>query len=668
MDQERIKAVLEENSKRRAILFSPYDPLTGKGSPIERKQISYMVRGEKQEYAIPLDMYEKYKMLFDLITNSGTLEEFVKVTAGVSATNGMLLQVANSITEMRFDHDFEFWAITCVKIQDKKSKQIIPFKLNRPQRKLLARLEKMRMAGVPIRIIILKARQWGGSTLVQVYMAWIQIRHKTNWHSVVVADIEEQARNINGMYSRLAREYPSSLGAINLVPYERSTKSRMIKGRDCVISIGSAQKPDALRSFDLAMCHFSEAGFYKSTAQKTPEDLVQSIRSAVADVPYSLIALESTAKGVGNFYHREWQSAVNGESGYDPLFVSWFEIEIYQREIKNKETFIEWVFSNAYATFLWNLGATLEGINWYFDFKKRENYSDLMMNSEYPSTAEEAFTSTGARVFAPDYVQNARKTCTTPEYIGDITGKSLKGKDALMDIIFQNNPAGNFFIWQMPDKEEDISNRYCVSVDIGGRTKDADYSVIRVFDRYWMRTAGKPEVVATYRGHLDQDLIAWKAAQTAKFYNNALLVVESNSLSSEQEGSEGEHSLTVLNEVVKFYTNIYARTDPEKVRQGLPIKYGFHTDRLTKPMVIDELNGALREEAYIERDRRATDELDTYEVKPNGSYGAVDGCHDDLVMATAIGLWICFKFMPLPKIVEGRGERYSKKIIGEASI
>lgn len=505
--------------------------------------------------------------------------------------------------------------------------------------------------------------------MTQIYMAWIQVIHRTNWHSVVVADIEEQARNINGMYSRFAREYPKAMGELVLVPYERSSKSRVIQGRDCIMSIGSAQKPDNLRSHDLAMCHLSEVGFFKDTPQRSPEDLVQSIRAAVADVPYSLIVLESTAKGVGNFFHREWLSAKSHEGGYEPLFVAWFEIEIYQKEVKNKEQFIDWIFSNSYAQFLWNQGATIEGINWYFDLKKRENYSDWMMQSEFPSTDTEAFISTGSRVFAPDYVKSARKTCIPPSYTGDISGASIKGKDALKDIIFQENIMGLLLIWALPDTEEAISDRYVVTVDIGGRTKDADYSVIKVFDRYWQKDGGKPEVVACFRGHYDQDLIAWKAAQIAQFYNKALLIIESNSLDrDEMEGSEGMHFFTVLDELVKYYKNLYARTDPEKIRLGLPMKYGFHTDMSTKPMVIDELNGALREEAYIERDMRACDEMDCYEVKPNGKYGATEGTHDDLVMATAIGVWACFKYMAVPKLVVRDSRSYSKRIISEASI
>ena len=60
-----------------------------------------------------------------------------------------------------------------VKIKDKQGQEDIPFILNRPQRRYLDMLETQRACNKPIRIIMLKARQWGGSTITQVYMAWI---------------------------------------------------------------------------------------------------------------------------------------------------------------------------------------------------------------------------------------------------------------------------------------------------------------------------------------------------------------------------------------------------------------------------------------------------------------------------------------------------------------
>jgi len=666
MTEKEINGIIEENSRRREALASPYNPVTGEGSPLKRVKVSYFGHGQYWSYSVPVQMYEDNKALLDTLMKAGSIEDLLKQRE-INSSPLNVNRFINDLTQLRFKYDFEFWAYITARIQDKETKKIIPFKLNKPQLKTLAKLEKMRLAGEPIRAIILKARQWGGSTLLQIYMAWIQIIHRKNWHSVIVTDVEDQARNIRGMYSRFAKEYPVALERIELVPFEGSSKTKMIQGRNCIVGVGSVQKPESLRSYDFAMAHLSEVGSWKATLQKSPEDLAQSIRASIPDVPLSLEILESTAKGVGNFFHREWLSAVNGVSSYEPIFIAWFEIPRYQKKIRSYEKFIQDNFENEYVQILWNLGATLEGINWYISFKKGKNYDDWRMNNEYPSTANEAFSSSDMRVFNPKYVLRARESCIDPEFIGELSAQSQKGKEAFEKIVFMPNSKGNFFIWSKPDKTINVSDRYVVSVDIGGRSDGADYSVIKVIDRYWMMYGGGPEVVATWRGHIDQDLVAWKAAQIARWYNNALLIVESNSLDKDAE-TEGTHFLTILDEIIKYYSNIYARTDPEKVRMGLPIKYGFQTTMSTKPMVIDILNAALREDAYIERDLRAADEMDTYEIKKDGSYGAVDGCHDDIVMTTAIGLWACFKYLPLPKNITRTQESLSKKIVSEASI
>lgn len=55
----------------------------------------------------------------------------------------------------------------------------------------------------------------------------------------------------------------------------------------------------------------------------------------------------------------------------------------------------------------------------------------------------------------------------------------------------------------------------------------------------------------------------------------------------------------------------------------------------------------LREILYIERDKRALDEIEWYELKPDGSYGAVEGKHDDIYMSRAIALKVS-QLMELP--------------------
>lgn len=69
---------------------------------------------------------------------------------------------------LRCRHDFEFWAFSCVTIKYKNTWQDRPFILNGPQQRLLAILEKDRLDNAPLRLILLKARQWGGS-LIYIY-------------------------------------------------------------------------------------------------------------------------------------------------------------------------------------------------------------------------------------------------------------------------------------------------------------------------------------------------------------------------------------------------------------------------------------------------------------------------------------------------------------------
>jgi hypothetical protein len=98
------------------------------------------------------------------------------------------------LNDLREQHDFEYYAFVNLKIQDKKTKKIIPFKLNKPQRKLLKALEEERIGNCPIRIDILKARQWGGSTLTENYFFLILDKWKTTgWLSVLVGNVEQQA-------------------------------------------------------------------------------------------------------------------------------------------------------------------------------------------------------------------------------------------------------------------------------------------------------------------------------------------------------------------------------------------------------------------------------------------------------------------------------------------
>ena len=649
-----MEKIIEENKKRLNVINAPYNPITGEGSPIPRTLV------EIPDSPLPR-MWLPNDMLSDPVVRSVIEHGFhwhIR-KAGLPVNNKTINQFWENFSQIRNRYDFEWYARMCQTISAKGQGRDIPFSLNYPQRKYLKELEELRTAGLPIDIILLKARQWGGSTLTQLYMLWIQLVHKKNWNSVICGDIEKQSSIVAGMLNKVISHYPSWASAgykIKTTPYQGAQKTRVINISNSRYSLGSAQKPDSLRSEDISMAHLTEVGLWKATQGKKPEDLVQSIFGSIASAPYTMKVLESTAKGVGNFFHRTWLDAVAGKNNFRPVFIAWFDIPLYSKPINDYNSFINSMTEDEHRLF--ELGATLEAINWYRE-KSKEFPEKWRLDSEYPSTPTEAFQSTGRRVFRLEYVKTTRESCIKPWWTGDVDGDYLNCKFV--------KGTGNLEIWYMPDLDTPMRNRYIVSVDVGGVGDKSDYSCIRVADRYSMTEGGVPEIVAQWHGHIEHDKLAWKAVQIAHLYGDALLVIESNTL--ETEGTEGNNFEYILNEIAGTYFNLYSRTSETEIRQGRPRRWGFHTNPSTKPMVINFLNKAIRDGLYIEHCTATCDELDLYEFKENGKeMGAVEGNHDDRTMATAILIWVCYNY-PLPSAIQ-KSNNYTKKtrIISEASI
>lgn len=304
-----------------------------------------------------------------------------------------------------------------------------------------------------------------------------------------------------------------------------------------------------------------------------------------------------------------------------------------------------------YERELWERGLTLEMIQWYHD-KRAEYQSAEQMHAEYPTTDEEAFIATEQSVFNPAEVEAMRTGCSDACEKGELTGDAGTGEASLDNLRFVGSPQGCMKVWTRPETRRS-ERRYVVGVDVGGRSLTSDWSVIVVIDRCGGDDGHTPEVTAQWRGHCDHDILAWKAVQAGRMWGNALVVFESNTF--ESENIEGDPGLYILSQVKRYYPNIYHRRTDE----GTGKKIGFHTNRATKSMIINGLIAKVREHAYIERDEGALNELLTYQVKNNGSYGAQEGFHDDMLMARAIALHVA-SGMPSP-CDDGNEEGYYGK-------
>lgn len=94
------------------------------------------------------------------------------------------------------------------------------------------------------------------------------------------------------------------------------------------------------------------------------------------------------------------------------------------------------------------------------------------------------------------------------------------------------------------------------------------------------------------------------------------------------------------------------------------VKYGWHTNKRTKYLAYDRSRAAIRDGEYIERDRRCADEMAWLETKTDGSLGAIEGQHDDIIDTTAIAIYISSEEMPTPKHINAPGpaaRRHTRK-------
>lgn len=678
-ERKAVNEIKRENAKRYKALRAEYDPYICEGIPVDRHKLVI------SDYSIPVqwvpeDMY--YTELVYEVAKAGSIAKFIE-THDWKGSPPKFKDIANKITKLRLKHDFVFWCYYQIKVDDKELTGLVPFKLNFAQLHVYQECERLRRSNQPINIIICKARQWGGSTFSIFYQLWISLEWKDAHAFSVCAQVNGTAVSIVRMLNTAFQFYNTwELGIegrikMSLIPktseYEiKDSKDNQVRRNR--IRIGSALEPDNLRGLPGSGVHFSEVAVWPDTPKAPAEDLVKSITGGILPRPYTMQVFESTPKGAGNYFHRKWLEAKQGVSGFTPIFIPWYLVPYDTLAIDDYDEFILWLYkhreephpngkwrdSGKYYWRLWQLGATLEGLQWY-RYKSLEFTDHADMASEAPSDDIEAFMFSGTKVFDVYHLEAMKRDCREPIKRGMLSSLAAKGAGVLKELRFVESKGGELKIWREPDREADISDRYLTVVDVGGRNQTSDWSVIRVFDRAAMMFGGKTELVAQLRYHTDYDLLAYDAMRLAYWYNNSLLVIESNTLETRDQDREvdGDMSQYILDIIGGLYDNLYARYGtPDSIKQGRARKWGWHTNTANKGPLIGNLIEAVREHSWIERDSACIDELAIYERNEKGQYAAPSGKgnHDDILMATAIGLWISFREMETPAWARPVGE------------
>ena len=171
-------------------------------------------------------------------------------------------------------------------------------------------------------------------------------------------------------------------------------------------------------------------------------------------------------------------------------------------------------------------------------------------------------------------------------------------------------------------KEPDPDGMYIFGVDTSEGVQGGDYSVAIV----WNRKTG--EEVAMYRGLIEPDKFGIVLNDLGRKYNNALMVVEINN-----------HGLTVLTLLRQLlYPSLYFRpTQFEKLSSSWSDKLGWKTTKITRPLLLDDLGQAMRDNLLIIHSKEMLDEMAVFVYDKNNNANAQHGFHDDMIFAGGIG-------------------------------
>jgi hypothetical protein len=306
-----------------------------------------------------------------------------------------------------------------------KAGEISPIKLNAAQRKFLAKVMRRWRNGDPARVVILKPRQTGFSTVVELLIFYMTVTN-TFRRGCVIAHKNQISTKILNMFHT----------ALKFVPYDLSTKHRtryeVVFGDPIAssVDVDSAESDEPGHGDTVQYLHLTEVSRWKDATRKA-----KGVMQTVPDLPMTLIVWESTANGAEGYFYElfnEAKDVENPANRMDAVFVAWYEHAEYTTTNASQEAIDqvmktltdeeEVLLQRKY--FVRGEGwrqVSVEQLIW-----RRNTIVDKCGGSlddfheQYPSTDMEAFLSSGRPVFSPERLIDREEDTRKPVYRGDL--------------------------------------------------------------------------------------------------------------------------------------------------------------------------------------------------------------------------------------------------------
>lgn len=471
------------------------------------------------------------------------------------------------------------------------------------------------LEGKPVRIIVLKPRQAGFSTLIGSFFSWLMFTHD-HINGIAMADKSARTNAIADIYTTFLDNLPAEITPMissnNSERLELNNPKKEDRKNNPGLSSGlvyeTANDPNAGRSTSRQFAHLSEFAFYKYASQ-----IDEGVQNSIPLAGGTCIIKESTANGRagdGKQFYDLWQSAKKGESLYEPYFVAWYEVDDYTMPVpldfeltKQEEKLLRGYPLITKGNLVWRRNKISE----YFNDKDSLLGPEERFKQDFPSNDEEAFLHTGSPVFDQEKlkVENMRLTKNKTNNLINV----IKKTDYML-----NSYKDNMLIITPPRSNQ----RYYVGADVSEGLAEGDFSSAFVMDENYNQ-------VAAWHGKIDPDLFGHLLIDIGRFYNNALLIPEANNMGHTTV-------VTIRNE---HYPNIYKIQYEDKITKEKSVRYGWLTTAKSKQDMLNEFISVFRDGIISIKDLSLIEEMAQVTRKENGN---VDLNGKDRVVAACLAV------------------------------
>lgn len=306
----------------------------------------------------------------------------------------------------RFRDDFAFYASRCLKIRPKEGFGVVPFTFNKAQLYVHERLEAQIRTKGKVRALVLKGRQQGMSTYIGGRF-YHRTSHSRGLKTFILTHQAEATQTLFEMTNRYHENVPALVRPSTRLD---NAKELLFDRLDSGYKVGTAGSKGVGRGNTLQLFHGSEVGFWPNASTHAG-----GVLQAVPDAPGTEVVLESTANGVGNYFHQQWRKAERGESDFEAIFVPWFWSEEYASPAPadfslsadpDEQGESELDYAEAYG-----LGPD----QMFWRRRKIADLGESLFRQEYPANAAEAFQMANTNgLISSKLVVAARKNTVEP--------------------------------------------------------------------------------------------------------------------------------------------------------------------------------------------------------------------------------------------------------------